>query len=41
MFKEAVQRQRHHHYQRNADAAQVNEVNTEDDEEGKRAQLSK
>ncbi|KAL6734479.1 hypothetical protein Aduo_005017 [Ancylostoma duodenale] len=33
MFKEAVQRQRHHHYQRSADTAHVNDVNTEDDEE--------
>ncbi|KIH66666.1 PHD-finger [Ancylostoma duodenale] len=39
MFKEAVQRQRHHHYQRSADTAHVNDVNTEDDEEGKGIQL--
>ncbi|KAK6735299.1 hypothetical protein RB195_018473 [Necator americanus] len=33
MFKEAVQRQRHHHYQRATDIVHVNDVNTEDDEE--------
>ncbi|KHJ84504.1 PHD-finger [Oesophagostomum dentatum] len=33
MFKEAVQRQRHHHYQKSADIPHVNDASTEEDEE--------